>query len=362
MACFTADCEYEDTLYPKKFKGRDQLQTHLYNVAAAVPKSFEFRIDEISCDEKGGNVGIQWHVESNGTPLPFTRGCSMYRVNREGLISYGFDVPEPTLKTGSLSLFILQLASKLIAQPVRVLPLIAWAVYCWSLFISDIAPGVNALQLDPGTWNEVRDLSLNFWLVLPLLSPDSAPVVHPVLESVFNFVLAYAALFVGFVIDGRASYGNQNRMPPYLFGMQLLTNALYLPYLVTREAESDKRPQTYLLPLSLIETIGESKVTPIVLALIGVLSIGWGWIGRPEFGDISQRIDSFKSLLLGDRLTFAFLVDVLYFGLFQGWLIDDDARRREFNDELAAALAKYLPFFGLVYYLLRRPKIPLTLP
>ena len=338
--------------------GKEQLLSHLFNVAAAVPKSFEFKVDEISCDESSSNVGVQWHVESNGRPLPFTRGCSMYRVNSQGLITHGFDVPEPTLKSGSLSLFVLQVASKLIAEPVRAVPLFCWIFYCWFLFLSDVAPGVNALQLDPGTWKEVKDLSLNFWLVLPILSYDSAPVVHPVLEGVFNLLLAYAALFVGFIVDGRSSYGNKNSMGPYLVGMQFLTNALYLPYLITREAESEKRPTTYQSPLTLFERVGESKVTPLVLAAIAVLSISWGYLGRQEFGDLSERLASFQSLLFSDRLTFSFVVDLIYFAAFQGWLIDDDARRRNFDSTAEKAFAKTTPFLGLVYYLLRRPKLP----
>ena len=338
--------------------GKEQLQAHLFNVAAAVPKSFEFKVDEISCDEGNGNVGVQWHVESNGKPLPFTRGCSMYRVNKQGLITKGFDVPEPTLKSGSVSLFILQIASKLISEPIRVLALLSWAFYCWFLFLSDVAPGVNALQLDPGTWKEVKDLSLNFWLVLPITAPDAAPIVHPVLEGVFNLLLAYAALFIGFIVDGRSSYGNKNSMGPYLIGMQFLTNALYLPYLVTREPESEKRPATYNSPLTVFERIGESKVTPIVLAVIAAVSITWGCVGRQEFGDLNERLASFQSLLMSDRLTFSFVVDLAYFAVFQGWLIDDDARRRNFDNSAEKTFAKAFPFIGLVYYLLRRPNLP----
>jgi hypothetical protein len=60
---------------------------------------------------------------------------------------------------------------------------------------------VCARRLCAQVWN----LSVNFWLVLPILTPESAPIVHPVLEGVFNFLLAWAALFSGFLIDGRVS-------------------------------------------------------------------------------------------------------------------------------------------------------------
>jgi hypothetical protein len=110
------------------------------------------------------NVGVQWHVENAdpndpsapGKPLPFTRGASLYKVDAlTGKIVSGFDVPEPVIKSGSVSLAVLQTASGLIAQPTRAIAWVGWAIYCWLLFFSDSVPGVNALSLDPGTWAEV---------------------------------------------------------------------------------------------------------------------------------------------------------------------------------------------------------------
>lgn len=56
IACFSPDCEYEDTLYPKVFKGKEELQQHLFNVAASLPKSFQFVIDDISEDTRNGKL------------------------------------------------------------------------------------------------------------------------------------------------------------------------------------------------------------------------------------------------------------------------------------------------------------------
>lgn len=98
---FDPDCIYEDTLYPEQFKGKDDIKFHLLRVADSLPSSFQFVVDEYSTgsDIKGQvTIGVQWHVESDGQQLPFTRGTSIYKVNDKGLISYGFDVPEPTVK------------------------------------------------------------------------------------------------------------------------------------------------------------------------------------------------------------------------------------------------------------------------
>lgn len=51
---------------------------------------------------------------------------------------------------------ILSVVSKLLDSPKRALPLGAWLFYNWFVFLSNVAPGPNALSLDPATWKEVR--------------------------------------------------------------------------------------------------------------------------------------------------------------------------------------------------------------
>ena len=271
VAQFAEECEYDDTQYSDAFSGKVALEAHLNKVADALPPTFQFCIDEVA--DAGDTCGVQWHVENDGKPLPFTRGCSMYKTDASGLIVSGFDVPEPApLKPGSSGLLLLGLASKIIKEPVRAVPLVAWALYCFILFFSNgILPGPDATQLDPATWVEVRDLSLNFWLVAPGLGLPFAPVVHPGLEAIFNALLAWAAAFAGFLVDGRPGRPSGSMVPPApprhththtrhtqgrglhhtheteaaarpeqvptVLWMQLLTNAFYLPYLATRSPE-----------------------------------------------------------------------------------------------------------------------------
>lgn len=434
---FTEDCSYEDTLYSGKFEGRAALRKyvfkpwmgvsvcnairrvraggcwiggpinavrfnnifkkiikyyqpinpstprHLFRVADALPDSFSFVLDDIADGGDAGTVGVQWHVESDGKPLPFTRGSSMYKVDRRiGKISYGFDVPEPTVKSGSVSLAILTVAGKLLDSPKRALPLAAWAFYCWFVFFSTVAPGPNALSLDPATWQEVRDLSLNFWLVMPLAAPDASPVLHPCLEGLFNFLLAYAALFSGFIVDGKREAigdyqaaaaaegegkgkGPKNAFVPYVLGMQLLTNAVFLPYLVLRKPWF---PSSSSGALTRAEAFGESRAAPLAFLGIGLLSLGWAALGREAaFGDLATRWASFLDIVGTDRLTFSFVIDLLYFWAFQGWLMDDDMLRRGATSSSGSsssggpnmAVARTVPFFGLVYYLLARPRLQL---
>lgn len=358
---FVEECSYEDTQYAGAFTGKAALKDHLYKVADALPPSFSFVVDQIS--DGGDMVGVQWHVENEGQPLPFTRGCSMYKADPStGKIVSGFDVPEPApFKPGSSSLAVLSLASKLIADPARAIPLITSVAYVVIVFFTNgILPGPDATQFDPSTWKEVLDLSINFWLISPLVGLPFAAVLHPGLEGIFNLLLAWAALFAGFLADGRPGK-TSGSMLPTVVGMQFLTNAFYLPYLVWRAPEKDG-VVVYQEDLDPTEaTISESRLLGPVLALVGVGSVFWGLYARPEYGDIPTRSASLIDFLSGDRLGCSFVVDLVLFGLFQGWLVDDDLKRRgAAGGEYAglAAVAKYVPFLGLVAYMLLRPPLP----
>ncbi len=186
-ACFSDDCVYEDTQYSGAFEGKAKLREHLDRVADALPDTFAFVVDDIA--DGGDTVGVRWHVENAGEPLPFTRGASIYKSNENGLLCSGFDVPEPApIKPGGSGLALLSLASKIIDEPIRAAPLLCALVYCWQLFLAEgqLLPGPSALALDGATWVEVRDLSLNFWFVGPSVFGGAFPVVHPGLELCGN--------------------------------------------------------------------------------------------------------------------------------------------------------------------------------
>ena len=359
---FDDECVYDDTQYAGAFSGKEALEAHLYRVADALPPTFQFCIDEVA--DGGNKVGVQWHVENNGQPLPFTRGCSMYKASPvTGKLVYGFDVPEPApIKPGSASLLLLGVASKLIAEPVRAVPLVAWVAYISIVFFSNgILPGPDATQLDGATWEEVLGLSLNFWLVAPALGLPFAPALHPGLEGIFNLLLAWAAAFAGFLSDGRPGRASGS-MAPVAAGMQFLTNAFLLPYLVVRAPEPADAPPVAYEDLDPTEAmVSESRALPVVLAAVGTAAVAWGCAARPEFGDLPTRLASLGALLADDRLGSSFVVDLVLFGLFQGWLVDDDLRRRGVQPADAGALgavAKFMPFYGLCAYLLLRPALP----
>jgi len=398
ITLFSQDCTYYDLQYPYAINGQNEMKDHLNKVSDCLPKSFEFFIDDMadasssssssSSQQQKSIVGAKWHVENAGEELPFTRGASMYTMNdKTGLIEYGVDIPEPAVvKTGITSALI----TKLKDEPIRIIPLVAWVAYMYIVFFSDgILPGANALTLEQRTWEEVRDLSLNFFLVSPILNLPFAPTVHPMLEGVFNLLLAWAGMFAGFLSDEREDKPNVLEMGPIVIGMQFLTSAFLLPYLFTRTSE---RSEEVLMMMSGINNdadedvaiaedvmsstpvkkeditgsvqalIGEWKPLGALLGSVGTVSIFWALYARQsEFGvDWNERYASFIDLLSIDRVGSSFLVDLAIFALFQCWFIDDDLLRRGVSKDMNSWIrnvGKFVPFFGLALYLTLRPSL-----
>ena len=151
-------------------------------------------------------------------------------------------------------------------------------------------------------------------------------------------------------------------MLPTLAGMQFLTNAFFLPYLATRPSEEGE--VVALDELSPIERATESRALPLLLGGVGAVAVWWFCNARPEFGGFDERLASLQQLLAGDRLGSSFLVDLGLYAAFQSWLIPDDLKRRgvDIDSDRARPLLRlgYVPFVGLIAYLLLRPRYPAT--
>lgn len=356
---FADDCQYEDTVFPEPFDGKKELKKHLLLCKESLPSTFSFVIDDIA--DAGDKLGVKWHVENNGKQMPFTRGLSFYTVDEAtGLVKTGIDEVEPAVfKLGAPSLFVDTMKAKINEEPIRLVPLVSWVAYMYIVFFSDgILPGANALQLEQRTWEEVLNLSLNFFFVSPLLNLPFAPVVHPMLEGVFNLLLSWAALFAGFFSDEREDKPNIFPVVPTVIGMQFLTSAFLLPYLTLRSSENLSSPVSQR-ELTKPAQIVESRLFAPLLGTVGTGAFFWGTLARfDDFGGWNERVASFWDLMSIDRVGSSFLVDLAIFAVFQGWLIDDDLKRRGIADDECTALrnaAKYVPFFGMVAYMTLRP-------
>jgi ketosteroid isomerase-like protein len=359
VSMFTDTVTYDDTAFPEAFSGKDNVRKHLFKCADAFPAVFTFEVDDLV--NGGDRIAVLWHVNNGGEELPFTRGCSFYELDSKGRIQDGIDFVEPApVKQGGPALFVQSMKTKLATEPARWIPIVAWVAYIYVVFISDgILPGVNALQLEQRTWEEVRDLSLNFFLVSPLLGLPFSPIVHPMLEGVFNLLLSWAAMFAGFLSEDRRDKPNLLPTLPVVVGMQFLTSAFLLPYLATRSTEySDNVAREDLSPIA---QASESPLLGVSMGLVGSGSIAWFFMGRySEFGGLDERWTSFIDLMSIDRVGTSFIVDLVIFGLFQAWLVDDDLKRRGVSNLQTplAFIAKYVPFFGMAAYLALRPSLP----
>jgi hypothetical protein len=194
----------------------------------------------------------------------------------------------------------------------------------------------------------------------PTLGLPFSPTVHPILEGVFNILLSWAALFAGFLSDERSNKPNIFPILPAVAGMQFLTSAFLLPYLTLRSSETaDER--VYIEDLDTPAKFVENRWLGPFLGTVGAGALIWGAIARAsDFGGLEERMSSFWQLISIDRVGSSFLVDLAIFAAFQGWLVDDDLRRRGVADDELSVLrntAKYVPFFGLAAYMFLRPTL-----
>ncbi|KAL3769918.1 hypothetical protein ACHAW5_002693 [Stephanodiscus triporus] len=466
LSCFDDDVYYDDTQFSEPFEGKSKLADHLLYVSDCLPESFYFVVDELSVgravrgggnsgrrgrrDRSGGappafqlgrdraaialrrasdapsiGIGALWHVENEYGPLPFARGSSFFKVDPStGLIFEAYDFPEPAAKAGSTGLKLLSVASKLVGEPRRWLPFFGWIVYVYVVHFSNgILPGKDIFHADPRTWREIQDLSFNFMFVAPVTHVTASPKLNPVLEGIFNGLLAWSFLFAGFLSDERSGAGpykgkdsryyddlirgqeqvldngvvlvppvsitkrNLIALVPTIVGMQFLTSAFLLPYLFSRTSEryssssmevrsayfDDGRISSRRIrPLYKEEldrpalVLGEWRGLGVLLASIGIFALYWGFAGRPEdFGPpiwvSDRRMVDFTKILDNDRVAASFVIDMWVYGIFQGWLVDDDWKRRGRSleeEKFLRNVAKFVPFFGLASYLIFRPKFP----
>ena len=140
--------------------------------------------------------------------------------------------------------------------------------------------------------------------------------------------------------DRRTS--NLPKVPIWCMTM-FLTNAILTPYMAVR----------YSLPVPQEKDEVQKDWLGIIFGWIGltvgIIALVWGVIGRPEFGDLAQRLQYFGLQLMTNRVALAFCVDLLLFGIFQavllGAVIPEDKKIR---------WLRFVPFWGLAAWLIKK--------
>ncbi|KAL6184440.1 hypothetical protein ACLB2K_045841 [Fragaria x ananassa] len=111
-------CVYEDLVFPQPFVGRKDILQFFRKFNDSVGKDLQFVIDDLSTNDSTA-VGATWHLEWNGKPFPFSKGCSFYRlevINGKRQIIYGRDSVEPAIKPGDSVLVAIRGVAWLLRQ------------------------------------------------------------------------------------------------------------------------------------------------------------------------------------------------------------------------------------------------------
>lgn len=244
----------------------------------------------------------------------------------------------------------------------RVLQLALWtaeAVYILWLFLLPYAPGDPVWAISSETINDLIGLSLNFFFILPLTNAIGirlidAPVLHPMSEGLFNFVIGWTLMFAPLLFTDckRDRYKGSLDV---LWGFQMfLTNTFLIPYMAIRlnEADADGTPSKRT-PLGSVMINGAPGVG-LIGGAVCLLSAIWAFYGRMDgdFGNITDRWQFLVSYLGSERLAYAFVWDICLYALFQPWLIGENLQNVEKNRVGLVSYLRFIPVVGLVAYLL----------
>ncbi|KAK3421707.1 hypothetical protein EUGRSUZ_G02336 [Eucalyptus grandis] len=244
----------------------------------------------------------------------------------------------------------------------RALQIILWAaeaVYILWLFLLPYAPGDPVWAISSETVNSLVGLSLNFFFILPLMNSVginliNAPVLHPMSEGLFNFVIGWTFMFAPLLFTDLRKDRYKGSLD-ILWGLQMfLTNTFLIPYMAIRlnEAEQDETPGK-LSQLGSVMTNG-APVVGLIGGGVCLISVLWALFGRSDgdFGGIADRLDFLVSYLGSERLAYAFIWDIVLYTVFQPWLIGDNLRNIEDSKTGIVNYLRFIPVVGLIAYLL----------
>jgi MFS family permease len=216
------------------------------------------------------------------------------------------------------------------SSPNRTLSIALWvfsAIYIYILLLSpsqQLLPGEPIWDIQPETFTEIVNESLNFFFLLPFLNAVGihymeSPVVHPSLEALFNFAEAWIFMFLPLLLADRRG---QPMAKIIIWSLAMfLTNTFLAPYMAALTMSEPAEENDMAFPKTRGSKGWLAKIFGVTGLIIGIISIAWAVMGRPEFGTVAERGQFFIQSLMSDRLTVAFCVDVILFGIFQAMLI-----------------------------------------
>ncbi|XP_057962606.1 uncharacterized protein LOC131154104 isoform X2 [Malania oleifera] len=246
-----------------------------------------------------------------------------------------------------------------VRRALRTVLWIAEGVYVLWLFLLPYAPGDPVWAINSDTINSLVGLSLNFFFVLPLMNSAGiylidAPVLHPMAEGLFNFVIGWTLMFAPLLFTDRKNDRYKGSLD-VLWGLQMfLTNTFLIPYMAIRlnDADLEYSPREPSQLGSVM--INGAPVVGLIGGAVCVFSVLWGLFGRMDgdFGSIMDRLEFLISYLGSERLAYAFIWDICLYIIFQPWLIGDNLQNVQKSKAGIVNYLRFVPVIGLAVYLI----------
>ncbi|KAG5016867.1 hypothetical protein AAZX31_08G254600 [Glycine max] len=243
----------------------------------------------------------------------------------------------------------------------RVLQIALWVaegVYILWLFLLPYAPGDPVWAISSDTLNSLVGLSLNFFLILPFMNfvgirLIDAPVLHPMSEGLFNFVIGWTFMFAPLLFTDRNNDRYKGSLD-VLWGLQMfLTNTFLIPYMAIRLNDADDESVTRKLSQFGSVMTNGAPIVGVIGGSACIVSLLWALFGRMDanFGGIADRWDYLVGYLGSERLAYAFIWDICLYIIFQPWLIGDNLQNVQENKVVVVKYLRYVPVIGLIAYL-----------
>nr|GEY84518.1 monocarboxylate transporter 6 like [Tanacetum cinerariifolium] len=222
-----------------------------------------------------------------------------------------------------------------VRKALQFLLLTADGVYILWLFLLPYAPGDPFWAISSETFDSLIGLSLNFFFVLPLMNSVGihlidAPVLHPMSEGLFNFVLGWMFMFAPLLFTDR----NRDRYKgslDVLWGFQMFyTNTFLIPYMAIRLNKPDTETNQRKLSQFGSFMVNRASEVGVLGGAACLISVLWALYGRSDgnFGGLAERWE------------------------FYPWLIGENLQNVEKTKMNLVKYMRFVPVFGLVAYLL----------
>ncbi|XP_015964312.3 uncharacterized protein LOC107488133 [Arachis duranensis] len=154
--CVSRDACFYDFAFTKPFKGKKEVMQFLEQLSCSMGKNVKFKVRQIcqgqhddDDDDDGFTAAANWHLEWKEEQIPFTRGCSFFKLSRQGeniVIRRAEIVIESPIKPGGIVLTLLktltslfddfpQLAEWFLRSPHAIL---RWIMKIYNIFVAPL--------------------------------------------------------------------------------------------------------------------------------------------------------------------------------------------------------------------------------